>query len=240
MTIAGPDLLRDLAGVGIEIGAFHSPLAVGPHAKVTYVDACSPEVARRYFPEVTEDTPVVAPDVLAPADRLPLADSSQDFVLSSHLLEHLADPIAALLEWHRVLRHGGLLFLRVPDQRGSFDRARSRATLDHVIADHREAAGSATRVERDFDHYREWARCVNGLADPGQVDFWARLLRRSAYPIHFHCFIPEDLRAVFSHLESEGTRFSIVAEDARADRFEFTIVAHAEKREILTPSSPPR
>jgi ubiquinone/menaquinone biosynthesis C-methylase UbiE len=40
-----------------------------------------------------------------------LADSSQDFVIANHLLEHLPDPIGALKEWYRVLRAGGTLFL---------------------------------------------------------------------------------------------------------------------------------
>src|SRR6188768_93898 len=109
-------LLGALEGEGIEIGAFHSPLAVGSRATVRYVDLFPPEVARRFFPEVPEEAAIVVPDVVAPADHLPLPTSSQSFVLSSHLLEHLADPIGALVEWHRVLKPGGTLFLRLPDQ----------------------------------------------------------------------------------------------------------------------------
>ena len=36
-------------------------------------------------------------------------------VFSSHCLEHLADPAAALAEWWRLLRPGGILMLVVPD-----------------------------------------------------------------------------------------------------------------------------
>ena len=77
---------------------------------------------------------------------------------------------------------------------------------------------------------REWARCVNKLADPRQIDFWARLLVRTAYPIHFHCWQPPDIRELLTWLGAhERTAFDIVAEHAREDQFEFTFVARARK-----------
>jgi hypothetical protein len=38
-----------------------------------------------------------------------------DYVYSSHCLEHLNDPLAALTRWVEVLKPGGLLYLAVPD-----------------------------------------------------------------------------------------------------------------------------
>jgi SAM-dependent methyltransferase len=220
--------LAALEGAGIEIGAFHSPLAVGPNARVRYVDRYPPEISRRFFPEIPADAPIVTPDVVAPADELPLPGGSQDFVIASHLIEHIADPIRALKEWRRVLRPGGTLFLRVPDQRGTFDRARSRTSLDHLVLDHREPPGSAARRARDLDHYREWARHVNGLVDPAQADYWARLLERTSYPIHFHCWQPPDLRELLAWIaDHEGAAFDVVAEHARDDHYEFTVVGRA-------------
>ena len=42
------------------------------------------------------------------------ADASLDFVFSSHTLEHLKDPEAALDEWIGKLKKGGVLFLYLP------------------------------------------------------------------------------------------------------------------------------
>ena len=44
------------------------------------------------------------------------ADSSFDFLHSSHCLEHLKDPFEALTNWCRVVRTGGHLIVLVPDE----------------------------------------------------------------------------------------------------------------------------
>lgn len=46
--------------------------------------------------------------------RLPYPDLSVDAVHSSHVLEHVPDPVATLREWHRVLAVGGYMILFVP------------------------------------------------------------------------------------------------------------------------------
>jgi SAM-dependent methyltransferase len=45
-----------------------------------------------------------------------MADESQDFVHSSHCLEHLHDPGIAMANWLRVLKPGGHLIVMVPDE----------------------------------------------------------------------------------------------------------------------------
>jgi len=42
-------------------------------------------------------------------------DTSFDFVYSSHSFEHSMFPLLALVEWSRILRHGGYLFIEYPN-----------------------------------------------------------------------------------------------------------------------------
>lgn len=57
-----------------------------------------------------------AADVEANAEKLPFGDGEVDFIHAGHLLEHLVAPLSALREWRRVLKEGGTILLRVPDQ----------------------------------------------------------------------------------------------------------------------------
>lgn len=55
------------------------------------------------------------PVVQADAARLPLRDGALDAVVLANVLDHLADPAAALAEARRVLRPGGRIAVRVPN-----------------------------------------------------------------------------------------------------------------------------
>lgn len=49
-------------------------------------------------------------------DAMNLQESNLDFVFSSHCLEHLQNPVAALEHWKECLRPGGVLFLYLPSE----------------------------------------------------------------------------------------------------------------------------
>jgi len=72
-------------------------------------------------------------DIVARAEELPLLDGSVDFVLSSHVLEHLWQPVAALREWARVTRPGGYVFAIIPHPDRTFDKGRPPTTLAEMM-----------------------------------------------------------------------------------------------------------
>lgn len=51
----------------------------------------------------------------ARVEALPFRSESFDAVVAQHLVEHLAEPVEAMGEWHRVLRPGGILALVTPN-----------------------------------------------------------------------------------------------------------------------------
>ena len=83
-------------------------------------------------------------------DMKGLPSNAYDFVLSSHMLEHTANPILALSEWKRLLKAGGMLVLLLPDGRRTFDHRRPVTPLAHLIDDFN--AGTA---EDDLTHLSE-------------------------------------------------------------------------------------
>lgn len=92
--------------------------------------------------------------------------SSYDYVLSSHCIEHMANPLQGLAEWIRVLKQGGLLVLVVPHKDGTFDHRRSVTSLEHLIQDFDRQTG-----EGDLTHLEEILRHHDLSRDPGAGDF---------------------------------------------------------------------
>ena len=98
---------------------------------------------------------VMPVDVVAGADELPFADGAFDFVLASHVIEHLPDPIKALREWRRVARR--YVFAVVPLRTNEFDRDRPLTTLDELVERH--AQGFTSDEDRHWNVWTSAAFC---------------------------------------------------------------------------------
>lgn len=95
-----------------------------------------------------------------------IENSSYDFVLSSHCIEHLANPLEGLAEWIRILKQNGLLVLIVPHKDGTFDHCRPITSLKHLIQDF-----DSHTNEGDMTHLREILKLHDMSKDPGAGDF---------------------------------------------------------------------
>jgi SAM-dependent methyltransferase len=87
------------------------------------------------------------------SDLSSVVDNSYDFVLSSHNLEHFANPVKALKEWRRITRPNGALILVLPDYRRTFDHRRAPTPVDHMLEDYSRNVG-----EDDATHVPEVLR----------------------------------------------------------------------------------
>lgn len=158
-----------------------------------------------------------------------IADSSYDFILSSHVLEHLANPLAALEGWIRVLRAGGLLLTVLPHRDATFDHRRPITELAHLIQDRENRVD-----EDDLTHLDEILRLHDLVKDPAAgsfEDFKERSLRNlENRGLHHHVF---DTRLAVSMIDHMG--LEILAVEVRQPMH--IVVAARKAAAQATPSN---
>jgi len=96
---------------GIEIGgSAHNPFNLNTR-NVDYTDSLTTIFKLAEIELCGEALPV---DIIGDACNIPLPDHSVDFVISSHVIEHVFDPISAVNEWKRVTRFEGIIYIICP------------------------------------------------------------------------------------------------------------------------------
>jgi SAM-dependent methyltransferase len=136
--------------IGIEIGgSAHNPFGLDTLNvdRLHHTDTMFEPYAKEQLHLCGEVMPV---DVIAPGDKLPFKNKSFDFVISSHVIEHFYDPIAALKEWARVAIKYIYVICPHRDALPS-DRDKPLTTLDEHIGRHQ----SLTKLETD-EHHSRW------------------------------------------------------------------------------------
>jgi len=125
------------------------------------------------------------------------ADETLDFVCSSHLLEHLANPLKAIVEWKRAIKEGGIIYVGVPDKRYTFDHKRDRTPLSHLIDDFEKdvAQTDTTHIAEFIEKFDENEPCDgNSEQSPGHV------VDNPESAVHHHVWIADDVREIFEHM----------------------------------------
>lgn len=107
-------------------------------------------------------------------------DETLDFVCSSHVLEHIANPLRAIGEWKRVVRDRGIIYAGVPDKRYTFDHVRDRTPLSHLVDDFN---GDVDQTDKTH---------VDELLD--------KVRNKPRSQIHHHVWIVDDVAEVFEHM----------------------------------------
>ncbi len=187
-------LQRYLHGSGIEIGALWRRFPLPQNLRVWYVDRLSREELERHYPELKGS--IVSPELLAEATQLPVHPASLDFLIASHVLEHLPFPLMALQYWYEALAPGGVLLLKVPDKRYTFDFHRSRTPLAHLVDEHHNPKRFDYRA-----HYADWVEGGGHNHSMPGFEQAVQDLMDQDYSIHFHVWIDEDVREIvnFTH-----------------------------------------
>lgn len=135
-------------------------------------------------------------------DLRSIADDTYDFVLASHVLEHVANPLRALREFHRVLKPKGYALVLVPNRIHTFDHRRAVTNFAHLEADL-----AADTDESDMAHLEEILSLHDLAMDKpaGSLEeFRTRCLRNAEVRcMHHHVF---DLALLDQALRHTGFR----------------------------------
>ena len=128
-----------------------------------------------------------------------IPSGAYDFVLSSHTIEHTANPLRALQEWKRILREDGIMVLVLPHKDGTFDHRRPVTPLAHLVEDFERGTG-----EGDLTHLPEILELHDLKKDPPAGGF-EEFKKRSENnfenrSLHHHVFDTELVLKMMDHI----------------------------------------
>ena len=139
----------------------------------------------------------------------PVASGTYDFVLSSHNLEHFANPVRALYEWKRVLRPGGAIILILPYYKSTFDHRRTPTPAAAMLDDFQRNIG-----EDDLSHLPEILEKHDLALDPGAgslENFHKRSLDNvNNRCLHHHVFDQHNIRELLMSIKFEVLAVDLV------------------------------
>lgn len=170
--LAGLDL-RSLDGV--EIGALATPLVTKAEGNIFYVDHASTSDLRKIY----RGHDAVDVDKIVDVDGVWGKNTLQDcigkrrkadYVVASHVIEHVPDLITWLAEIRSILRPNGTLRLAIPDRRFTFDYLRFETRLHDVLDAYLRRARTPLprlilehhHLTRRVDAKAAWSRTLDG------------------------------------------------------------------------------
>lgn len=176
--------------------------------------------------------------LVSDGSRLALTSEVYAFLLASHVLEHCANPLKAIMEWKRVLQPNGIMVLLLPHKAATFDHRRPYTDFAHLADDFRRDID-----ETDLTHLDEILALHDLSLDPAAgswTEFRARGQRNAeSRCLHHHVFSPELLidictwarMTVLSVSVERPVHIVVVAAKTANDTLE------ANNRSFLTPDA---
>jgi SAM-dependent methyltransferase len=142
--------------------------------------------------------------IMEASDLRNIKCESYEFVVSSHVIEHLSNPIKSVMEMKRVLITNGFIILVAPHKEATFDRKRTVTSLKHLIDDYKDNI-----KEGDLSHLdlKEIISQYDFKLDPGvngRDDFIKRTEQNMKNrALHQHVFITETIIQLLDYCNLE-------------------------------------
>lgn len=214
-------------GQGLEIGPLDAPIVPQDRADVRYADVFDKEGLEEHYRsyELVDGSAIPEIDyVLVTSDggARPLAeavvdDGPFDWVVASHVLEHVPDVASWLRDVSSILAPDGRVVLVLPDRRFCFDIHRAQTTVGQMLEAHLSQARTPS-VRAVYDHFRTAAHidmsdAWNGSfpMESGRVhtleyasDKVAEAMSGDYVDCHVWTFVPETFRDQLAELYELG------------------------------------
>jgi len=150
--------------IGVEIGALASPLVLPAEGNILFVDHADTEyLKQKYGADSTVNvSKIVHIDGVWGEKTLKEClnlTENVNYVLASHVIEHVPDLITWLAEIHSILKPSGTLRVAVPDRRYTFDYLRHESRVHDVLDAYLRRARSPS--PRQIIEHFSMARMVN-------------------------------------------------------------------------------
>ena len=216
--------LFDSSGRGLEIGAGFSPLLPKRDGyRVEIVDHASAQELRDKYANEPSIDPSLFEEVDYIWDGRPLtelvgAKNCYDFIVASHLIEHIPDMLGFLKGCEGLLTPTGALVLAVPDKRRCFDVLRPLSTTGGVLQAHLErrsrhipaTAFDEVAYSMKLNGNPAWTEGIKGeLSQAHDLEFAQAVFDRSAgsdeyFDFHAWVFTPNSFRLIVHELNVLG------------------------------------
>ena len=210
---------------GLEIGALADPIVRKNEGDIRYVDYTDAEALRRTYADNPGVDVAAIVDVDAIWGEQTLAEciggGLVDYVMASHVAEHVPDLVTWLAEMRAVLRPGGQLRLALPDMRFSHDALRGETRLVDLLAawvlrarrpqvrdvlDFRLHVAPSVDARTTYDGTADLARIepAHSFAAAVEAAGWARDMPQHYFDVHCWVVRPTGFAALMQALARHG------------------------------------
>ena len=171
------------AGIGLEIGVGERTIC--PTQRTILSDG---------FSEHGEGQSIA--EVFFKGDAIPYPDETFSFIISEHVLEHIANPIKSLKAWIKKLQPNGKMIIILPHKDRTNDTFREVTSLNHLIKDFENDV-----PYNDPTHFDDWWKNVveKGLMPEHYKHIPKEELINTA-SIHHHVWTDKEIVDLFEHL----------------------------------------
>jgi len=200
-------------GNGVEIGPGPKPqIHPGIRTKVKYIEQSTPDQWRKLYGQNTKVP--VDPELwkhyeVGNANNISVLRESLDFIFSSHVIEHLANPLGHLAYWSTLLKTGGIIAAVIPDRDGCKDYIFRPSTIEELDEEFR--IGS---MEPTLAHYQRWGECRAPKTDSAEI-------LKSGRSIHVHFYTPRSMNQILhkTYQKLGFRQYKVICEQNHKDFF---------------------